>query len=135
MILLLPFSTVTAHPGHGNLYPEEVVDDTTNSNTDNNQNADNSGGNAGKSNSDDSSDQNSASQNSASQDKATQTNNEMDNTNQDGNQSIEEVNNTSDTNNTVSEGSESFPWDTAIIVCLIIAGLFGVGFLFKSGRF
>jgi cobalamin biosynthesis Mg chelatase CobN len=139
MVLFLTLNTVIAHPGHGNLYPDEVTDDTINSNTDNGVNSNKA--NSGTSNDDSSSNGGSGSSNGAFKDTSTKSSTVsqdkssgdtvQDNNNQNGNQSVEEVTDTNDTNPT----SNGFQWDTVIIVCFIITGLIGVGFLFKTGRF
>lgn len=137
MVLFLTVNSVIAHPGHGNLYPDEVTDDTTNSNTDNDANSgtssDYSSSNGGSSSTNGASKDTSSNSNTASQDKSSG-DTVQDNSNQNGNQSVEEVTDINDTNST-SKVSQGFTLDTVIILCFIVIGLIGVGFLFKTGRF
>lgn len=131
MIFALTFcSAVTAHPGHGTHYPEEVTNDNTTSNPTPTQTTTGTGTSS-------STGESSAKKSTAQREEPGQIKNtyEQNKDNRAENQPVEEVTNVNSTANaTPSAGSESSPWNTAIIAGLVTAGLAGAGFLFKRGR-
>jgi hypothetical protein len=113
-IVLGSITAVTAHPGHGTAYPDEVVINDTS-----NQGSGQSSGGA-TSNSGDSS---SSSSNSKSSDTSSNGDDNENSSISGDAQGVEEVLNTNDTTNATSQNSSNMPWD---IISLI--AIFGIGF-------
>ena len=126
MVLFLTFcSAVTAHPGHGNEYPEEITNDTTTSNPTPAQTV--------TSTDKSSSTSKSSTKKSTAPKESGQIEN-IGNQNTDDqveNRPVEEVTNSS--NATSSTDSESSPWDIIDPILGLVGGFAVVGILFKSG--
>lgn len=129
MVLLLTFcSAITAHPGHGEHYPEEITNTTPSTPTPAQTTTSTSTSS-------------STSKSSAKKSTTTKESEQTENTgnqntdNQAENQPVKEISNTSEVNVSSSGDSDSYssPWNPFILVGGFIAGFAAVGLLIKRG--